>query len=93
MIAENTLFLPVLAVLWLVFAWMWTKLGNKSKKGLMYFTVGAVWLVFWNVFEVLAHIMPDMTAEIGMIGMYIGGGLAFVFGLIGTLTIVMEALK
>ncbi|GEM_PF-3345049 len=93
MVAENTLFLPILAILWLAFAWMWTKLGYKSKKGIMYLAVAAVWLIFYNVFQILAEVLPTMSSTITMIGMYIGGGLAFIFGLIATLTLVMEVLK
>ena len=92
MIAEATLYLPILAILWLVFAWMWQKVGYKSKKGAMYLTVGAVWLMFWHAFSVLATILVDIP-QLSMIGTHIGGGLAFIFGLIAVITLTMEALK
>ena len=89
--------IPVLAILWLAIAWLWVKLGDKSKKGLTYLSVGAMWLVFYSAFNVLGYVLMEgyasMAGMVDKIGLYIGGGLAWVFAFIAAITIVMEMLK
>lgn len=85
-----------MAILWLVLAWMWTRLGVKTKKGIKFLVAGAAWLLFYNAFQVLAGVLSDYGAYsiyIEMIGKYIGGILAWLFALIGAIYIVMESWK
>lgn len=85
--------IPMLAIFWMAFLWLWNKTGLKSKNGLKYVAVGAVWLVFYSSFQVLSTFpaLAGYTTFISNIGLYIGGGLAFLFTLIGTLTMAWES--
>ena len=57
-----------------------------------------MWLVFYSAFDVLANVlamggMASMADIAGKIGLYIGGGLSWLFAFIAALMVVMEVLK
>lgn len=86
--------IPLLAIFLIAFVWLWGKAGLKSKKGMTYIAVAAVWLVFYSGFQVLSTFpaLATYATSIELIGLYIGGGLAWLFALIGSLTVVFESI-
>ncbi|HEX32964.1 MAG TPA: hypothetical protein ENG01_00955 [Candidatus Aenigmarchaeota archaeon] len=82
--------MPVLAIFWLLVASMWQKLGFKSKMGLKVFVLGALWLVFYNTFEIINTVFPNTYWNYGL---QLGGALAWILGLIGALWMMYEALS
>jgi hypothetical protein len=95
MVAMGELVLPILAVVWLVFVWLWKASGLKSKNGLKFIGIGAAWLLFYNTFEVFAGILAGQmySSTILAIGQWVGGTLAWLFGFIGALYLVIENFK
>ena len=95
MVGITELVLPILAVVWLVFIWLWKQSGLKSKNGLKFIGIGAAWILFYNTFEVFADVLAGQAYSntILLIGQWVGGILAWLFGFIGALYLVIENFK
>lgn len=91
----EALLLPLLAIAWLIFIWFWKQGGLKSKNGLKFIGIGAAWLLFYNAFEVFSKVLAGTgyTQPILAIGQWVGGTLAWLFGFIGALYLVVENFK
>ena len=96
MFENATLFLaPVLAVVWLIVALFIKYSGYKVKKGLAWWGAGIASLLFWASFDVLAYAFAafDWHIYLHWIGLYIGGILAWIFALVGSIYMMYELLK
>ncbi|MCD6576092.1 MAG: hypothetical protein J7K73_02955 [Nanoarchaeota archaeon] len=91
----EALLLPLIAIAWLVFIWFWKQGGFKSKNGLKFIGIGAAWLLFYHAFQVFANVLSGQaySATILAIGQWVGGTLAWLFGFIGALYLVIENFK
>jgi len=91
----EALLLPLLAIAWLIFIWLWKQSGLKSKNGLKFIGIGAAWLLFYHAFNVFGGILVGQGYEaiIMSIGKWVGGTLAWLFGFIGALYLVIENFK
>jgi len=91
----EALLLPLMAIAWLVFAWLWKEGGFKTKKGLKFVAIGAAWLLFYNAFEMFSGVLTGQgfEATILAIGKWVGGTLAWLFVFIGALFLVIENFK
>ncbi len=91
---DSKLFPLVAAVLWLVFVWLWKKTGLKSEKGLKFIGIGAAWLLFFNAFMLFSEVLAmEGGHTIMLIGQWVGGTLAWLFGFLGALFLVIENFK
>ncbi len=91
----EALLLPLMAIAWLIFAWFWKQGGFKTKNGLKFIAIGAAWLLFYHAFNVFGGVLAGQgfEATIMAIGQWVGGTLAWLFGFIGALYLVIENFK
>ena len=93
---ENAVFLaPILAILWLIVSLFIKYSGYKVKKGLAWWGAGIASLLFWASFEVFAYAFANYSwaVYLHLIGIFIGGFLAWIFALIGSVYMMYELLK
>ncbi len=86
----------LLAIGWLLVALIFKYSGyKKMKKGLEWWGAGIASLMLWGAFEVLYAVFAhfNWAIYIEYIGIYVGGILAWIFGLIGAVVIIQELLK
>ncbi len=85
----------LLAIGWLLIALIFKHSGIKIKKGLEWWGAGIASLMFWGAFAVLYAVFAQFNWAIYIqyIGVYVGGILAWLFGLIGSVVIIQELLK
>lgn len=91
----EALLLPLMAIFWLIFVWLWKQGGFKTKNGLKFIGIGAVWLLFYNAFMVFGDVLvgQPFAVTIKAIGQWIGGTLAWLFCFVGALYLVIENFK